>query len=151
MNSPPILVPFWLVGEFTTHLRTYFSGWMESEVRWYDLAFAFPWSFGPSPMHLLQQTTPEHAPRVPRTALEKHQHGPYQRHNFRGDYHKLKFQRQAPGWVIRGSARFCWEPAYSAPFHWFEHVSEAPLSSKWSSHGVKMLKSRFASLKPLGK
>ena len=31
------------VGEFTTHFRTYFSGWIESDVHWgYDLAFD-PW------------------------------------------------------------------------------------------------------------
>ena len=28
------MVPFWLVGEFTTHLRTYSGGWIESDVRW---------------------------------------------------------------------------------------------------------------------
>ena len=34
-------IPFWLVGEFTTHLRTYFSG--ERDVHWgYDLDFD-PW------------------------------------------------------------------------------------------------------------
>ena len=34
------MVPFWLVGEFTTHFRTSFSGWIESDVHWgYDLAF----------------------------------------------------------------------------------------------------------------
>ena len=36
-------IPFWLVGEFTTHFRTYFSGWIESDVHWgYDLDFD-PW------------------------------------------------------------------------------------------------------------
>ena len=36
-------IPFWLVGEFTTHFRTYFSGWIESDVHWgYDLGFD-PW------------------------------------------------------------------------------------------------------------
>ena len=38
-------IPFWLVGEFTTHFRTYFSGWIESDVHWgYDLDFD-PWPF----------------------------------------------------------------------------------------------------------
>ena len=33
-------IQFWLVGEFTTHFRTYFSGWIESDVYWgYDLDF----------------------------------------------------------------------------------------------------------------
>ena len=27
-------IPFWLAGEFTTHFRTYFSGWIESDVHW---------------------------------------------------------------------------------------------------------------------
>ena len=36
------------VGEFTTHFRTYFSGWIESDVHWgYDLALDFdPWPVG---------------------------------------------------------------------------------------------------------
>ena len=30
------------VGEFTAHFRTYFSGWIESDVHWgYDLAWDF--------------------------------------------------------------------------------------------------------------
>ena len=34
-------IPFW--GRCTTHFRTYFSGWIESDVHWeYDLAFD-PW------------------------------------------------------------------------------------------------------------
>ena len=41
----PILVG---IGEFTTHFRTYFSGWIESDVHWgYDLAhgnFSSEWS-----------------------------------------------------------------------------------------------------------
>ena len=37
-------VPFWLVGEFTTHFRTHFS-W-DWDVHWgYDLAFD-PWPYG---------------------------------------------------------------------------------------------------------
>ena len=33
-------IPFWSVGEFTTHFRTYVSGWIESDVHWgYDLDF----------------------------------------------------------------------------------------------------------------
>ena len=33
-------IPFWLLGEFTTHSRTYFSGWIESDVHWgCDLGF----------------------------------------------------------------------------------------------------------------
>ena len=28
------MVPLWLVGEFTTHFRTYLSGWIESDVHW---------------------------------------------------------------------------------------------------------------------
>ena len=36
-------IPFWLVGEFTTHSRTYFSG--DWDVQWgYDLAFD-PWPY----------------------------------------------------------------------------------------------------------
>ena len=36
-------IPFWLVGEFTTHFRTYFSG--DWDVHWgYDLDFD-PWPF----------------------------------------------------------------------------------------------------------
>ena len=36
-------IPFWLVGEFTTHVRTYFRGWIESDVHWgYGL-----WDFDP--------------------------------------------------------------------------------------------------------
>ena len=27
-------IPLWLVGEFTTHFRTYFSGWIELDVHW---------------------------------------------------------------------------------------------------------------------
>ena len=27
-------IPFWLVGEFTTHFGTHFSGWIESDVHW---------------------------------------------------------------------------------------------------------------------
>ena len=27
-------IPFWLVGELTTHFRTYLSGWIESDVHW---------------------------------------------------------------------------------------------------------------------
>ena len=27
-------IPFWLVGEFTTHFRANFSGWIESDVHW---------------------------------------------------------------------------------------------------------------------
>ena len=26
------MVPFWLIGEITTHFRTYFGGWIESDV-----------------------------------------------------------------------------------------------------------------------
>ena len=38
-------IPFWLVGEFTTHFRTYFSGWIESDVHW-GLTGAFdPWPY----------------------------------------------------------------------------------------------------------
>ena len=35
------------VGEFTTHVRSYFSGWIESDVHWglTDLAFD-PWPYG---------------------------------------------------------------------------------------------------------
>ena len=37
------------VGEFTTHLRTYFSGWIESDVHWgSDLDFG-PWPLEPPP------------------------------------------------------------------------------------------------------
>ena len=32
------------VGEFTTHFRAYFSGWIESDVHWDDLDF-HPWPF----------------------------------------------------------------------------------------------------------
>ena len=35
-------IPFWLVGEFTTHFRTYFSGWIESDVHWDDLDDPWP-------------------------------------------------------------------------------------------------------------
>ena len=36
-------IPFWGIGEFTTHFRTYFGGWIESDVHWgYDLDFD-PW------------------------------------------------------------------------------------------------------------
>ena len=28
------MVPFWLLGEFTTQFRTYFTGWIESDVHW---------------------------------------------------------------------------------------------------------------------
>ena len=36
----PFWIPFWWVGEFTAHSRTYFSGWIESDVHWgYDLGF----------------------------------------------------------------------------------------------------------------
>ena len=39
------MVPLW--GRCTTHFRTYFSGWIESDVHWgYDLAFD-PWPFEP--------------------------------------------------------------------------------------------------------
>ena len=39
-GSKPFGDPIWLVGEFTTHFRTNFSGWIESEVHWwYDLDF----------------------------------------------------------------------------------------------------------------
>ena len=33
------------VGECTTHFRTYFSGWIESDVHWDDSAFD-PWPYG---------------------------------------------------------------------------------------------------------
>ena len=37
-------IPFWLVGEFTTHFRTYFSGWIESDVHWgYGILDFDPW------------------------------------------------------------------------------------------------------------
>ena len=39
-------IPFWLAGEFTTHFRTDFSGWIESDVHWglTDLDFD-PWPY----------------------------------------------------------------------------------------------------------
>ena len=49
-GSKPMVYHFG-VGEFTTHLRTYFSGWIESDVQWgYDLALDFdPWPSCPVP------------------------------------------------------------------------------------------------------
>ena len=43
-GSDPILVG---IGEFTTHFRTYFSGWIESDVHWglTDLDLD-PWPYG---------------------------------------------------------------------------------------------------------
>ena len=34
-------IPFWLVGEFTTQFKTYFSGWIESDVHWGYGLFGF--------------------------------------------------------------------------------------------------------------
>ena len=45
-------IPFWLVGEFTTHFRTYFSGWIESDVHWGVRGFD-PW---PLPTDLQKRT-----------------------------------------------------------------------------------------------
>ena len=45
------MVPFW--GRFTTHFRTYFSGWIESDVHWglTDLDFD-PWPY-PAGIHMI--------------------------------------------------------------------------------------------------
>ena len=39
------MVPFW-GGEFTTHVRTYFSGWIESDVHWGANRAFDPWPYG---------------------------------------------------------------------------------------------------------
>ena len=45
-------IPFWGLGEFTTHFGAYFSGWIESDVHWGLLGWFSLGSnrFGFSPM-----------------------------------------------------------------------------------------------------
>ena len=61
-------IPFWSVGEFTTHFRTYFSGWIESDVHWgYDLGF------DPQPHQvLLVSTRRTWDCRIPRLLTPEH-------------------------------------------------------------------------------
>ena len=45
-------IPFWRIGEFTTHFRTYFSGWTESNAHWgvTGILDFDPWPGEPKPV-----------------------------------------------------------------------------------------------------
>ena len=66
----PFWIPFWLVGEFTTHFGTYLSGIDWDVHRGYDLIFLkSPWPNGTPP---LRKTTLSQASRLFRVLGPNH-------------------------------------------------------------------------------